>query len=86
MLLPGDWDFVSSVPRGGIYNHYYYLVCKPVRTFAWRPQKCAISGVRIWLRYGLRFQLTGPTAVDHDPVIDIRWHDEQAHLFWKLKQ
>jgi hypothetical protein len=50
--------------------------------FAWLPQKCDISGKRIWLKYGYRMTriITGPG----ESLFEYRWHDKMEHIFWKL--
>jgi hypothetical protein len=50
--------------------------------FSWFPEKCHLSGKRIWLKRGYRLTriLTGPG----DPIFIYRWHDKNEHLIWML--
>lgn len=52
--------------------------------FAWFPEKCNLSGKRIWLKMGYRLTriITGPG----DPIFEYRWHDKNEHIIWKLRQ
>jgi hypothetical protein len=52
--------------------------------FAWLPERCYLTGKRIWLKKGYRItrMYTGPGT----PVFEHRWHDKNEHIIWKLKQ
>ncbi len=50
--------------------------------FAFLPKTCAISGKRIWLKYG--YELTAMWSGPGNAVFEERWHDKQEHIIWKL--
>lgn len=66
------------------YDSFYDRMIDTELKFAWLPQKCNISGKRIWLKYGYRMTriITGPG----EPLFVYRWHDKVEHIIWKLKQ
>ena len=70
------------MPQTESYNSFYSRMIGTEYKFAWLPQRCDISGNRIWLKYGYRLTriITGPG----DPVFEHRWHDKNTHIIWKL--
>ena len=53
-------------------------------SFAWLPERCDLTGRRIWLKEAWRGTsvLTGPG----EPIIEHRWHDRDEHLVFLLKE
>ena len=66
------------------YDYFYDKLIGTELKFAWLPQKCDISGKRIWLKYGYRVTAmwTGPG----EPIFEHKWHDKNAHIMWLLKR
>ena len=66
----------------GVSSFYYRAVWKPV--FVWWPQRCNLTGQRIWLEtaYQGEAMWTGPGT----PVYEFRYHKNQEHLIWQLQQ
>jgi hypothetical protein len=64
------------------YDHFYERMIGTEYRFAWLPQRCDISGKRIWLKYGYRLTriITGPG----ESIFEYRWHDKNTHIIWKL--
>ncbi len=52
-------------------------------TFAWLPQKCHITGKRLWLEKAYRqtAMIMGPG----DAIFDFRWYDKTEFLIARLK-
>jgi hypothetical protein len=50
--------------------------------FSLLPRRCALSGRLLWFRWAYHGSLlwTGPG----EPVEEIRWHDPDEHLLWRL--
>ena len=77
--------YISNNPE---YEEYFYNKCSPaVLEFTWLPKRCAISGKRIWLKYG--YKMTMKTRVEFvwmlgSPEFEERWHDRDSHIFWRL--
>lgn len=52
--------------------------------FVWLPERCNISGKRIWLEYA--YELTAMWTGPGDPIFEYRWHNKNEHIIWKLKR
>ena len=52
--------------------------------FAWFPQRCNLTGKRIWLEKAYR--LTAVWRDDIHFVAEHRWHDKNTHIMWLLKR
>lgn len=52
-------------------------------SFAWLPERCDLTGRRIWLKEAYRGTsvLVGPG----ESIIEHRWHDRDEHLLFLLK-
>jgi hypothetical protein len=70
------------MPLDQSFNYYYHRF-HWYEKFAWWPQKCMVTGKRIWFERAMKgVQLiTGPG----DPVIILKWMDKKQFLFEKLK-
>lgn len=55
-------------------------------SFAWLPERCDLTGQRVWLKLAYRGTsvLVGPGDPD-DAIIEHRWHDRDEHLLFLLK-
>jgi len=53
------------------------------RKFAFMPHRCKLSGNIIWLKYGMcgEHSMSGWAG----KLIEYRWHDENEHLNWVIK-
>jgi len=62
---------------------WFYKTAFVEYKFAVLPERCALTGKRIWLERGYKFtkMITGPG----DPVYLYRWHNKHEHLIWQLK-
>jgi hypothetical protein len=72
------------MPQTQPYNHFYERMIGTEYKFAWLPQRCDISGNRIWLKKAYRMTriITGPG----ESILEYRWHDKNAHIMWLLKR
>jgi hypothetical protein len=73
------------MPQTESYDSFYNkMMIDTELKFAWLPQKCHISGKRIWLKYGYRMTriITGPG----ESLFEYRWHDKNTHILWLLKR
>ena len=48
------------------------------------PRRCELSGRTLWFRLAYQGVLIiyGPG----DPVTEVRWHDPDEHLLWRLRE
>lgn len=67
------------------HDHFYGRCLGWENKFAWFPEKCFISGKRIWLENAYRGTRIIHGLAGESPVVIHRWHNEQEHIFWKLK-
>ena len=72
------------MPQTQSYDHFYEKMIGTEYKFVWLPQRCDLSGKRIWLKKGYRLTrlITGPG----DTIFEHRWHDKNEHIIWKLKR
>ena len=48
--------------------------------FAWLPEKCNISGKRIWLEYA--YELIAMRHLNpENPIFEYRWHNKNEHIW-----
>jgi hypothetical protein len=73
-----------------IYRHnnreaLFYIRAQWELKYVWWPQRCEITGRRLWpgtRAYRGRAVYTGPGT----DAVETRWHDKVEHLIWQLKE
>ena len=54
--------------------------------FVWIPEKCNLTGKRIWLKKAYRLTVISRYTGPEEPIYDHRWHDKNTHIMWLLKR
>ena len=71
------------MPQTQAYDSFYSkMMIGTELKFAWLPERCNLTGRRIWLEKAYRMTriITGPG----ESIFEYRWHDKNAHIIWKL--
>lgn len=73
-----DYNPFNTAPHSDFYRRAMWHY-----SFAWLPQRCIISGERIWLKFAYQGSAiwTGPGT----SVIEKHWHSPIEHIMWEIK-
>jgi len=73
---------------GMFYMNAQWKLCR-----VWWPQRCEITGKRLWpgtLAYrgqsSYKAYVTDPWSREKQTITETRWHGKVEHLIWQLKE